>query len=130
MYNSLWFNSLTKPFLNPPSKLFPPVWTVLYILIFVSLALFIFAKSDYSKRKGYLYFAIQIILNLLWSPVFFIRHNIGLALFIVILLDIFVIFTIKNFYKSSKWSAFLLVPYLLWILFATYLNFAYLILNG
>ena len=129
MYNSVWFNSLTKPFLNPPSKIFPPVWTILYILIFVSLILFIFAKSDNPKYKGYLFFALQILLNLLWSPVFFIRHNIGLSLFIIILLDIFVILTIKNFYKSSKWAAILLVPYLLWILFATYLNFTYFILN-
>ena len=130
MYNSVWFNSLTKPFLNPPSKIFPPVWTILYALIFVSLALFIFAKSDNSKRKGYIFFTVQILLNLLWSPVFFLRHNIGLALFIVILLDIFVILTIRNFYKSSKLAAILLIPYLLWIIFATYLNFAYYLLNG
>lgn len=129
MYNSVWFNSLTKPFLNPPSKIFPPVWTILYILIFLSLAVFIFTKSGYSKRKGYLFFAVQILLNLLWSPVFFIRHNIALALFIIVLLDIFVILTVKYFYKSSKIAAFLLVPYLIWIIFATYLNFAYFVLN-
>lgn len=129
MYNSVWFNSLTKPFLNPPSKVFPPVWSVLYILIFISLFFYIVAKTGNLKMRGYLYFGVQILLNLLWSPVFFLMHNIALALFIVILLDIFVILTMKNFYKASKLAAFLLVPYLLWIFFATYLNFAYLILN-
>lgn len=129
MYNSVWFNSLTKPFLNPPSKVFPPVWSVLYILIFISLFFYIVAKTGNLKMRGYLYFGVQILLNLLWSPVFFLAHNIALALFIVILLDIFVVLTIKSFYKMSKISAFLLVPYLLWIFFATYLNFAYLILN-
>ena len=130
MYGSIWFNSLTKPAFNPPVKVFPPVWTILYILIFISLALFFFSKSDSPKCKGYLCFVVQIILNLLWSPVFFVMHNIGLALFIVILLDIFVFLTIKNFYKISKWSAFILIPYLIWILYATYLNIAYYMLNG
>lgn len=129
MYNSVWFNSLTKPLLNPPSKIFPPVWTILYILIFVSLFLFINANTYYSKYRGYLYFTLQLILNLLWSPIFFLKHDIGLALFVIILLDIFVILTIKNFYRCSKLSAFLLVPYLLWIIFATYLNISYYILN-
>ena len=129
MYNSVWFNSLTKPLLNPPSKIFPPVWIILYILIFVSLFLFINANTYYSKYRGYLYFTLQLILNLLWSPIFFLKHDIGLALFVIILLDIFVILTIKNFYKCSKLSAFLLVPYLLWIIFATYLNVSYFILN-
>lgn len=130
MYNSIWFNSLTKPVFNPPAKIFPPVWTILYILIFISLALFIFAKSDFSKRKGYVLFAIQMLLNLLWSPVFFLMQNIGLALFIIILLDIFVLLTAKNFYKISKPAGILLFPYLLWISFATYLNIAYFVLNN
>jgi tryptophan-rich sensory protein len=106
------------------------VWTILYILIFISLALFIFAKSDFSKRKGYVLFAIQMLLNLLWSPVFFLMQNIGLALFIIILLDIFVLLTAKNFYKISKPAGILLFPYLLWISFATYLNIAYFVLNN
>ena len=130
MYNSIWYNSLTKPVLNPQAKIFPPVWTILYILIFISLFLFINASSTSSKYKGYIYFAIQLFLNLIWSPVFFIMQNIGFALFIIILLDIFVFLTIKNFYKFSKISAILLIPYLLWILFATYLNISYFVLNG
>lgn len=129
MYNSFWFNSLTKPLFNPPSKIFPPVWTILYFLIFVSLSMFIFAKYDCSKRRGYIYFGIQMLLNILWSPAFFLMQNIRLALFIIVLLDIFVIMTIKNFYKCSNASAFMLIPYLLWILFATYLNIAYFVLN-
>lgn len=130
MYNSVWYNSLTKPVLSPPSYIFPPVWSVLYVTIFISLILFIITKTKISKKNGYIYFFIQMILNLLWSPAFFIMQNIGLALFIVILLDIFVILTIKNFYKVSEISAYLLMPYLIWIIFATYLNASYLILNS
>lgn len=130
MYNSLWYDSLTKPVLSPPSYIFPPVWSVLYVTIFISLILFIINKTKTSKKYGYIYFSIQMILNLLWSPAFFIMHNIGLALFIVILLDMSVILTIKNFYKVSVISAYLLIPYLIWIIFATYLNISYLILNS
>ncbi len=130
MYNSFWYNSLTKPFLNPPSNVFPFVWGILYFMIFFSLMIFISSKSEDSKKSGYVYFLIQIFLNIIWSPIFFLMQNIGFALFIVILLDIFVILTIKSFYKISKVSAMLLIPYLIWIIFATYLNSAYFILNS
>lgn len=135
MFNSNWYYSLTKPALAPPNWLFTPVWSVLYILLLVSLIIYISSKDKYGhifnegKRKGYIYFLIQLILNIIWSPVFFGLKNVGLALIVVILLDIFVYLTIKEFYKFSKLSAILLIPYLIWILFATYLNTGYLILN-
>ncbi len=129
MYNSIWYDSLVKPVLNPPSWIFPPVWSILYALIIISLFIYIFKNSLQNKSSGYVYFIIQLILNLAWSPIFFYFKNIGLALIIVVLLDYFVILTIKRFYSVSKISAILLIPYLLWILFATYLNTAFLILN-
>jgi len=129
MYNSVWFNSLAKPALNPPAKIFSPVWAVLYAMIFLSLFIFIRTSSVSSKTKGYIYFALQLLLNVIWSPVFFLMKNIGLALIIIILLDLFVLMTIRNFYRISKTAAMLLVPYFLWIIFATYLNVSYFILN-
>lgn len=129
MYNSLWFQNLNKPFLNPPSWVFQPVWIVLYILMAVSLVLFVSTPSLYRKTSGYIFFAVQLILNLAWSPIFFAMQNIALAFLIIVALDIFVILLIRKFYSVSKLSAYLLIPYLIWIIFATYLNAAYWILN-
>lgn len=79
---------------------------------------------------GYIYFSTQLILNLLWTPAFFYLQNILLAVIIIILLDIFVVLTIKSFYKVSKISGLILIPYLIWIFFATYINIGYLVLNA
>lgn len=128
MFNSIWYENLTRPFLSPPKWVFAPVWGFLYLTIFISFVLY-FLKKDKNKLKGYIYFSIQIILNLLWTPAFFGAKNILLALIIIILLDIFLILTIKNFYPVSKIASILLIPYLIWTLFATYLNFSYFILN-
>ena len=124
-----WYNELTKPYLSPPSWVFTPVWIILYIMILSSLIIYLTNPTIFSKTKGYIFFAIQIILNLLWSPAFFVMKNIGLALAIIILMDITVFFTIKHFYRVSKFAAYLLIPYLIWILFATYLNLGFLLLN-
>lgn len=128
MYSTLWFNNLIKPNFYPPAWLFTPVWIILYGIIFASL-LFYTIKPARNKLRGYIYFIIQMVLNLAWSPVFFLLHNITLALVIIILMDLFVILTIKRFYTVSKFAGMMLIPYLLWILFATYLNTAFLILN-
>ncbi len=128
MFNSIWYENLTRPFLSPPKWLFTPVWGILYLTIFISFILY-FLKKDKNKRKGYIYFSIQIILNFLWTPAFFGAKNILFALIIIILLDIFLILTIKNFYPTSKIASLLLIPYLIWTIFATYLNFSYFILN-
>ena len=129
MFNSNWYNSLAKPFLNPPSFVFRPVWTVLYVFIITSFVLYAIKHSNFSKFKGYLYFWLQMVLNILWSPLFFYFHRIKLALICIVLMDVFVFLTIKEFYKTSKPASLLLVPYFLWILFATYLNFGYVGLN-
>jgi tryptophan-rich sensory protein len=129
MYNSDWFDTLNKPLLNPPSEVFSPVWVVLYSIMALSVILFAFEKTNESKIKGYLYFSIQLFFNLIWSPVFFLLQNIGFAFLIIVLLDISAILTVKEFYKVSKLSALLLIPYIIWILFATYLSGAYFYLN-
>ena len=129
MFKSVWYYNLTKPPLAPPDWIFPPVWSILYFSMLVALLLYLFKPSQ-NKKSGYIYFIAQLILNFLWTPTFFYLQNIVLALIVIILLDIFVILTIKSFYKVSKISGLILMPYLLWILFATYLNIGYLVLNA
>ncbi|MBQ3641153.1 tryptophan-rich sensory protein [bacterium] len=129
MYNSDWYNLLIQPPLSPPNWLFPPVWAVLYITIIAAIIIYSIKKTQKNKLSGYIYFTLQTILNFVWSPAFFTMQNIRLALIIILLLDIFVILTIKKFYKISKISGLILIPYLAWILFATYLNAGYYILN-
>ena len=129
MLDTIWYDTLTKPFLTPPPEVFAPAWIILYITILVSLIIFTVTKSRKNKTRGYLCFLIQLLLNIAWTPVFFSMENIILALIIIILLDIFVFFTIKEFYKISQSAAGILIPYFIWIIFATYLNIGILILN-
>lgn len=129
MFKSVWYYNLTKPPLAPPDWIFPPVWSILYFSMLVALLLYLF-KPAQNKKSDYIYFIAQLFLNLLWAPVFFYLKNMFLALIVIILLDIFVILTIKSFYKVSKISGLILIPYLIWILFATYLNIGYLVLNA
>ena len=129
MFKSVWYYNLTKPPLAPPDWIFPPVWSILYFSMLVALLLYLF-KPTQNKKSGYIYFIAQLFLNLLWTPAFFYLQNIVLALIVIILLDIFVILTIKSFYKVSKISCLILIPYLVWILFATYFNIGYLVLNA
>ena len=124
-----WYNELNKPFLSPPSQIFTPVWGFLYLTILISLLLFSISVTVQKKTAGYTYFVIQTILNLLWTPAFFGLKNIFLALVVVVLLDVFIFLTIKEFYGINKLSAILLIPYFLWCIFATYLTAGYYILN-
>ena len=128
MYNSLWYHSLTKPFLAPPDWIFQPVWSVLYFMIFAALVFYICKKSD-DKKSGYIFYVIQLVLNVAWSPVFFVCKRIFPALAVIFLLDFFVFLTIRKFYSVSKISGILLIPYFVWILFASYLNIGYFLLN-
>ncbi|MBR5304308.1 MAG: tryptophan-rich sensory protein [Candidatus Gastranaerophilales bacterium] len=128
MFDMDWYNSLVFPAFAPPAWVFAPVWFVLYVLMFISLAFYII--SDYTNKKsGYIFFATQLLLNLLWPPVFFGLKSILGGLIIVVLLDIFVFLTTKTFCNFSKWACVFLIPYFIWILYATYLNFQYLLLN-
>lgn len=129
MFNSTWYNSLVAPALAPPNWVFAPVWFILYVLMFVSLAFYIISDGN-NKKIGYIYFLIQFILNLAWSPVFFGLKSILGGLIVVILLDIFICLTIKSFCVQSRAACLFLIPYFLWVLFATYLNFRYFLLNN
>lgn len=123
-----WYQTINKPSFNPPNWIFGPVWTFLYILIGISLYLVWINKAK-SKKAVYSVFAIQLLLNFLWSILFFGNQMILGALIEIIFLLIAILFNIILAYKISKPAAYLLLPYLLWVSFATILNFAIWILN-
>ena len=123
MQNMDWYHSLNQPLLSPPDWIFAPVWIFLYITILISLILFLRTGDLKNKLTPLTFWGLQLFFNLLWSPTFFINKNIKLALIICGLLFYFIYKTIKCFYKYSKLSAYLLIPYLFWVLFAFYLNF-------
>ena len=129
MIDLTWYHTLTKPMFTPPSGVFTPAWVFLYVLIIVSLLIFITAKSKKKKKEGYIYFGLQMLFNILWTPAFFVLKNPALAFGVVIVLDILAFLNIREFYKISKLSGFLLIPYFLWLIFATYLNAGILFLN-
>lgn len=125
-----WYATLNKPFFSPPNWLFGPVWTLLYFLMGVSF--YLIWKQGWKKKKvrgAGMYFLAQLGLNFIWSPIFFGLRSPLMALFVIIALWILIVVTMKKFYPLSKWAAYLLVPYLLWVSFATILNAAIVVLN-
>ncbi len=129
MMNMTWYETLNKPELTPPSRIFTQVWIVLYIMMAISLLFFLRSETNRNKKAAFTLFVLQLILNFGWIRAFFQMQNIRIAMIIVFLMGIFVFATIIAFYKHSKLAAILLIPYLLWIIFAMYLNFNFLILN-
>ena len=119
--------SLIKPPLAPPSWLFPVVWIILYILMGISYLLFK-KKNKYLGIENIIYY-LQLLFNLLWSVIFFTFNLKFLSCVWIFILDILVIEMIILFYKKSKISAILNIPYLCWILFATYLTIGIFLLN-
>lgn len=124
-----WFKGLNRPSFSPPNWLFGPVWTILYILMGVSL--FLIWKQGVSKERNIALFVflLQLLLNFAWSFIFFYYNMIGLALIEIILLWIIILVMLVLFYKIKPMAAYLNIPYLLWVSFATILTAAYFILN-
>lgn len=118
-----WYATLNKPIFSPPNWIFGPVWTFLYLLMGISLYI-IWNKNLKSKNKdrAVKLFTLQLILNLLWSLVFFGLHQPLLAFITIVILWISIFVTIKYFYRISKLGAYLLIPYILWVSFASLLN--------
>lgn len=125
-----WYATLNKPFFSPPNWVFGPVWTILYILM--GVALFLIVRQGLSNKKiktASIYFLAQLALNYIWTPIFFALKEPLLALFVIIAMWVLLVLTILKFYPLSKTAAYLLVPYLLWISFATLLNASIVVLN-
>jgi tryptophan-rich sensory protein len=127
---SEWYITLNKPFFNPPNWLFGPVWTLLYILMGISCALVWQTGADKPKVKHALqFFGLQLLFNGLWSFIFFGLRNPALAFIEIVCLLILIIITFKKFKPLNNWAAWLLIPYILWVIFASVLNFSIVILN-
>lgn len=148
-----WYISLVKPPFNPPNWIFAPVWTILFVLMGISLYLVWYNNFTVKNQIGnskikawnslsqkfftgplqkaniIIIFGVQLFLNVLWSIIFFGMHSPGLAFFEMIMLWVAIVYTIINFYRVSKASAYLLIPYILWVSFALVLNLSIFILN-
>jgi len=124
-----WYATLIKPSFNPPNGIFAPVWTLLYIMM--GIALYLIWKQPASKERNIalLFFAIQLFLNFWWSILFFNYHELGWAFVEIIAMWVFIIITIFSFAPLSKTAAWLLVPYVSWVSFASILNYAIWRLN-
>ena len=125
-----WYATLQKPAFNPPNWLFGPVWTLLYLSM--GVAAFLVWKEGLAKKEVEFalgLFAIQLLLNALWTPLFFSLHWVLIAFIEIIVLWLFILLTIIKFYRLSKAAGLLLVPYLLWVSFASFLNFSIWLLN-
>ena len=122
-----WYSLLNKPFFNPPDWIFGPVWTTLYILMTVSIWLYWNTKKK-DMNTVYIYL-IHLVFNTTWSVVFFVFHNMILALLILVALIALIINLILRFRRVKILSAYLMIPYLLWCSFALILNTSLIILN-
>ena len=126
-----WYSTINKPAFTPPGWLFAPVWITLYLMMGISLYL-VWQKSAEAKqfsRKAMLFFAIQLLLNTLWSILFFGLHSPLLGSIEIALLWLFILLTMIEFRKIAKTAFWLLVPYFLWVSFASVLTFSIWKLN-
>jgi tryptophan-rich sensory protein len=125
-----WYSTLNKPWFTPPNYVFGPVWTVLYILMGISLYLVIMQGwENETVKTGIILFAAQLGANLLWSLLFFGLQSPMAALACIVVLLALIVATIMTFYRLSKPAAVLLVPYLAWVCIATALNAGVVLLN-
>lgn len=125
-----WYATLNKPFFNPPNWIFGPVWTLLFILLAISFWKILRSDSDRKIRLQAIYsFALQMIMNPLWSITFFYFHAPAAALAVVVMLEISVIVMIRTFTRVDRIAGLLQWPYAAWVAFATILNAAIVVLN-
>ena len=129
---NVWYNSLNQPALTPAGWVFSVAWTILYFLIGVALFL-VMQKNNtnqgYSKTNAYVLFAINIIFNALWSFAFFGAGLPEVALIILTALIVTAVFMARAFFKISRVACWLIVPYIVWLMFAFYLNGMIIYLN-
>ncbi|MBN8500509.1 MAG: tryptophan-rich sensory protein [Sphingomonadales bacterium] len=126
---SPWFVDLVKPPLYPPPATFGIVWTILYLLMGLSLAMIVTARGAPGRGAAIAAFVVQFLLNLAWSPVFFGMQQLNAALYLLVAIDVAVIVTVVLFWKVRPLAAYLLIPYLAWVLFATVLNWQFVAAN-
>jgi translocator protein len=125
-----WYASLQKPVFTPPNWLFAPAWTVLYILMGVA-AFFVWRKglSNAAVRKAMIFFLVQLILNALWSVVFFGMQSPLGGVIVIVILWVAILMTLLQFFRISKAAGGLMIPYILWVTYAASLNISIWIMN-
>jgi benzodiazapine receptor len=128
-YGNIWFDALKKPDLMPAGAVFGIVWTILYILLGLSLAMILHARGARGRAVAIAFFAAQMVLNFSWSPVFFALHQTKTALVIIVAMIVLTVVTAYLFAKIRKAAALLLLPYLAWLCFAALLNYEIVRLN-
>ena len=126
-YKEPWYSLLNKPTFNPPDWVFGPVWTTLYLMM--TLAIWLFWHSNNRNKNTVYVYLIHLVFNTTWSVVFFVFHNMFLALLVLIILLALIINLILRFKRVKMLSAYLMIPYLLWCSFALILNTSLIILN-
>ena len=124
-----WFAALQKPDFYPDPGLFPVVWTILYVMMGLAFAMVCAAWGAKGRGLAIVAFVIQFAMNLAWSPLFFGQHEITYAFYLICALNIVLLITIVLFFRVRKLAAALLVPYLAWTIFASFLNYEILQLN-
>ncbi|PIR84989.1 TspO protein [Candidatus Kaiserbacteria bacterium CG10_big_fil_rev_8_21_14_0_10_45_20] len=126
-----WYAFLEKPFFAPPNWVFAPAWLLLYTLMGVALFLIIRATDSLvSKRKGIFFFAVQLVLNALWSIAFFGLQSPLYGLIVISVLLLLIGVTTYYFFRVSKVAGWLMVPYIAWVSFATLLNASIFLINS
>jgi len=128
--DSDWYKGINKPSFNPPSWIFGPVWTLLFTLMGIALYLVWTSSDSQIRTLALIIFAAQFILNILWSYLFFGINNPFWSFIEIVILLIFILLTGIFFYQINKYSGYLILPYLLWVTFATILNFSIWKLNS
>lgn len=128
-YGNPWFDALRKPAIMPPGWAFGVAWTILYVLMGFALALVVSARGARGRRVAIAFFAVQLVLNLAWSPLFFAAHQVTAALALIGILLVVVVMTTWRFLRIRPIAGLLLLPYLAWLIFATVLNFELMRLN-
>ena len=126
-----WYAELIKPVFNPPNWIFGPVWSVLYVMMGIAAGLiWNLGLSTRGVKPALLVFLVQFVLNLAWTPIFFGNHMMFAGLIVISVLWLILLINIRLFSKLRKLSGLLLVPYLLWVSFATILNLSLWHLNS
>ncbi|UZW53792.1 tryptophan-rich sensory protein [Sphingobium sp. JS3065] len=122
-YGNRWFDALAKPDLMPPGWVFGVAWSVLYVLMALAFAIVLHARGARGRGAAIIAFVAQFALNLIWSPLFFRAHQVDQALVLIAVLFVLVAITTALFWRVRRVAGLLLLPYLCWLAFASYLNY-------
>lgn len=121
-YGNAWFDKLIKPSFMPPGWLFGVAWTILYVLLGIALAIVLAEPPSPRRKLGLILFFIQLLLNFAWSPIFFGLHDIGLAKITIFLMAVLAGAAAGQFIRLKRSAGLLMIPYLMWLIFAATLN--------